>query len=114
MSTQKSILSGLVSAIEADPELGPRWKEIEALEAEVKAATEHVMLEIAYSPVIMREGGTTRDAVEVAYKSADGRYVFDNPYKVVTADELKVMRARYLITRGKEMSPAIDRAFRRK
>jgi len=110
---QHSLARSLDAALRSDPILGPRLQAIDALEAEVAKAVESVDLEIAFSPVIMEPGGTTQDAIEVAYKAADGRYVFDKPLKVVTAEELKLMRARYLITRGKEMEPMMARFLRR-
>ncbi len=105
------LLGGLMAAIRNDPELGPRFREIDKIEAEATSCVDCVDLDIAFSPVLMHEGDAMRDAVEVAYKGADGRYVFDSPFKLVTAEELRVMRARYLVMRGKEMEPAMRRFF---
>ena len=107
----ENALSGLLDVLRNDPHMGPKIKETEEIESAVKDAVDFIELEIAYSPVIMRPGDTTQDAVKVAYKGRDGRYVITEPYKVVTADELKVMRARYLVTRGKEIEPTMDRMF---
>jgi hypothetical protein len=86
-------------------------KEIDAIEAEVASVVEAVDLEVAFSPVLMRPGDSLSDAVEVAYKGENGKYVFTDPFRQVSADDLKVMRARYLIVRGKAMAPALDRFF---
>ena len=101
----------LTDALYNHPEIGPILRAGDALEAEVMAAVPAVDLDIAYSPVLMNRGDTLEDARDVGYKAAGGIYVFKEPFRKVTAEELKVMRARYLIVRGKAMQPHIDRMF---
>lgn len=110
---QSKLAAGLADALRQHPQYGPRIREIEGIEKEVADVIEAVDLDIAFSPVLMNAGDKLENATDVAYKAEDGRYVFDNPYKVVTADELKVMRARFLIMRGKQMDPIIRRAFQK-
>lgn len=102
----------LANALRQHHEFGPKLKEIDAQEKEVADAVQHVDLDIEYTPVCLRAGDTTKDAVPVEYKTGDGRYVIKEPYMLLTADELKVMRARYLIARGREMRPFYDRFFK--
>lgn len=109
-----SIVDGLVAAIKADPEMGPRWNELEEIDKEVQDAVQYVDLDIAFSPVILHEGGTMEDAVKVDYKGEDGRYVISSPFKILKEDEMKVARARYLIMRGKAMQPGIMAFMNRK
>lgn len=98
----ESMLSSLVNAIRNDPEIGPRYKELEELDKEAKEVVEHVDLSIAFSPVLIH-GYSTDDAVTVDYQGADGRYVIKGPpMQIVSAEELKLMRARYLIVNGRE------------
>lgn len=103
------LFARLMTAIHADPQMGPRLREIDAFEAEVKAAVEHVMLDIAFSPVILKCGGSIEDAVEVEYKAEDGRYIIKEPFCMLTEDETKLARARFLIARGKAMAPQMER-----
>lgn len=102
----------LMKAIrESDPELADRMDAIDEMEEEVKDAMQHVMLDIAYSPVILRPGQGTVDAVEISYKAQGGRYVIKDPFTVLSTEEVTEARARYLVTRGKEMAPAMERMF---
>ncbi len=110
---QHDAFSGLLEVLRNDPEIGSRLKETDEIERETARAVECVMLDIAFSPVLPNPGNTLEQAVEVAYKGEDGRYVLEgSPLRVVTEGELKVMRARYLITNGREMqkrSPLLRR-----
>lgn len=103
------ILSGLTEAIRNDPQIGPRFRVIEEIEKQAADAVEFVDLSIAFSPVLLSCSDTTDDAVKVAYKGEDGRYVIKDPFRIVTEDELKLMRSRYLIVNGREKQPFIDR-----
>jgi hypothetical protein len=99
-------MDGLMAAIrESDPELAKRIDELEILEKEIADCVSAVDLDIAFSPVILRPGGSLDEAVEVAYKGEDGRYVITEPFQMVSEEKLKIMRARYLVTRGREMAP---------
>lgn len=111
--TGSKVFASLMESLRSDPELGPRLKEVDEVEAEVAQVLSCVDLDIAFSPVLVAEGDSMDDAVDVAYKGADGRYVIENPFNIVPADQLKIMRARYLVTRGRAMQPQFDRIFRR-
>ncbi len=111
LAPTSSILGGLIKAIQADPELGPRWNELEALDKEVEAAAQHVMLDIAYSPVVM-SGDDINDAIEVDYLGEDGNYHIrtgPSSFEKVPPEKLKLMRARYLILNGRRHQSLIDR-----
>lgn len=115
MSAQTSIFDGLVKAIQSDPELGPRYNELKALDDEVEASAEHVMLEIAFSPVVM-SGDDISAAVKVDYLGQDGKYHIrtgPSSFEKVAPEDLKRMRARYLILNGRRMQPTLDRLFKR-
>lgn len=115
MNAEPSILDSLVKAIRKDPELGPRFQELEKLDAEVEEAAQDVMLDIAYSPVVMR-GDDINDAVEVDYLGQDGKYHIrtgPSSFTKVEPEALKRMRARYLILNGRRHQPMIDRLFKR-
>jgi len=60
-----------------------------------------VDLEIAYSPVIVIVGEGIEEAVE-AVKTKGGKYLVRHPmvHHAVSAEDLKVMRCRYLLARG--------------
>ncbi len=98
------ILNSLQSAIRNDPEFGPRFREIEEIEKEAADAVQFVDLEIACSPVLIGPSTTTEDAVAVGYRAEGGKYVIREPFMVVKEDDLKLMRARYLIVNGREQS----------
>lgn len=89
--------------------------EIERVQAEegiTPELLECVDLDIAFSPVICVRGESTRDAVTVSESNDPNRYLLSHPYYPagwVTKDELKVMRCRFLVTRGNEMEPAMRR-----
>lgn len=77
-----------------------KWETL-AKEGITKDDLDLVMLDINFSPVIALCGESIRDAVEVT-ETIGGKYVvhhglITNP---VAADELKVMRYRYLISRS--------------
>lgn len=97
-----SILDALTKLIEAERG-GPLPKPIED---QVKDCVDMVMLDVGFSPVIERAGST--ETTEVT-KREDGTYaltyrnalVLDAVnYEDVSEVDLKVMRARYLVTRG--------------
>lgn len=64
-----------------------------------------VMLDIAFSPVIAIRGEKESQAVEV-HPTVGGKYLVNHPFVpgAVTADELKVMRLRYLLESKKNQS----------
>jgi hypothetical protein len=109
---KQDALSGLAEALRNHPDLGPRYRELEAFDAEVESAVEHVMLDIAYSPILL-SGDNLDEAVEI-YEATDGRYVVRSTGKVLTVEETKRARARFLCARGKKFQPVIDRMFPRK
>jgi len=61
-----------------------------------KEILEAVDLDIAYSPVLKEDSQFPTD---VNYKTKGGNYYLEGANKPVTAEELKIMRARYLINR---------------
>jgi hypothetical protein len=78
------------------------------IEEQVAACADAVMLDVAFSPVIEKPGST--ETTEVT-KRDDGSYaltyrnalVLDAvAYEPVSEADLKVMRARYLVTRGEK------------
>ncbi len=105
------MMGGFMKALYDDPEHGPRLRERDALEQEVMDAVECVMLDVAFSPVLLQPGDGTVDAVEIAYKAGGGKYVIKEPYRVLSTEETKIARARYLVTKGKEMEPFYKRFF---
>lgn len=97
-----SILDALTKLIEAERG-GPLPKPIEE---QVRDCVDAVMLDVAFSPVIEKAGST--ETTEVTRRE-DGTYaltyrnalVLDSvAYEAVSEADLKVMRARYLVTRG--------------
>lgn len=74
-------------------------------EHEVYTAADMVMLEIAYSPVIPEPFGTT--PCEVQPTMGGDSWIVQMPDGTpfaVSSAELQVMRARYLVTRGRLIS----------
>jgi len=68
---------------------------------------EDVMLDIAYQPVVewpVRDPLRPIPKPRPVLARSDGRYQIDHPedrdFRIVEADELKLMRARYLLLRG--------------
>lgn len=98
---------GLINAIRKDPEIGPAFVALEKFDEEAKKVMEFVDLDIEFSPILLH-GTETKDAVKVDYMSEDGRGVIKEPYRVLSAEELKLARARYLVARDREASPALD------
>lgn len=97
-----TIMDALRKAIE-EQRGGPLPKPIEE---QVKECVDAVMLDVEFSPVIEKAGST--ETTEVT-KREDGSYaltyrnalVLDAvAYEAVSEADLKVMRARYLVTRG--------------
>ena len=82
----------------------------EGISPDVLAAVD---LEIAFSPVIAIRGESIAQAVEVV-PTQGGGYIVRHPLVkyAVDADTLKIMRARFLLARGCEFQPALQR-FRR-
>lgn len=78
------------------------------LEEQVAACTEAVLLDVAFSPVLETPGAT--EPTEVTQRE-DGTYCLtyrnalcpdmEPNYEPVSESDLKVMRARYLVTRGR-------------
>lgn len=62
---------------------------------------ELVDLEMGFSPVIAIKGGTFNDAVNVIQCQNQNKYIVNHPLfkNAVNADELKIMRFRYLKSR---------------
>lgn len=75
-----------------------------SIEAEVRRAVEHVDLDIAYSPVLEKPG--SKQPVEVERTDGGFSLVWRNALtgaalrEPVEVEALRVMRARYLVTRG--------------
>ncbi len=69
-----------------------------------------VELSIAHTPVIPYRGGGMRDAVEAIETEGGGYLLRDCPgiTHAVSADTLKRMRARYLLTKNAIVGPQID------
>lgn len=105
------MLSGLERALRADPEFGPKFAEMDEIDKAVADCIDCVDLDIAFTPVILGAGTSTRDAVEIDYKGENGKYVISSPFKMLTEDEVRKARARFLVVRGREMKPAMDRFF---
>lgn len=101
-----------MKALRADPEFGPKVALMHEINVEVEKCVEHVMLDIAFSPVIFDGGTTQEDAVAVDYKTTDGRYFIRDDgrgkFRTITAAECQKARARYLVIRGREMQPFYD------
>jgi hypothetical protein len=108
------IMNGLEEALRNDPEFGPRLQAIESIDKEVSKCVDFVDLGIAFSPVILDGGCELPDAVDVAYKGADGRYVIREPFRILSEEQMKLARARYLVVRGRAMKPALDLLFGKK
>lgn len=108
MPTSTPVLPDLLDALRSSPEFASRLREIEEVENKVAEITPHVMLDVAFSPVILRVGGTLEEAVEVHYQGTDGKYYIKEPYMAVSADDLKVMRARWLYRRDEARRPQIQ------
>jgi len=106
-----SLISKMENTLRKDPEIGPKLSEMEEIDLEVEACLKHVDLNIASSPVILGCRTSTREAVEISYRGEDGRYVIANPFKMLSEEECKKARARFLVVRGREMRPALDRLF---
>lgn len=111
--SQETFAAGLREAILADPEHGPRFAASEALDKEAAKVVEFVDLDIAFSPVLLFGHTEVSEAVEVAFVGEDGRGVIKEPYRVLTNEELKLARARFLVSREKSMKSAFD-VFRKK
>jgi len=110
-----SPLHGLTEAIRGDPDLGPRLAAFEALDREIDEVLEAVDLDIAFSPVVMH-GYDISNKVEVDYLGQDGKYYIrtgPQTFEKVASEDLKRMRARYLLLHGKAAQPMIDRFLRR-
>ena len=108
-------VDGLLNAIRNDPELGPRFKASEALDEQAKRCVHAVDLDIAFSPVLLDGATHTDEATVVAYRGVDGRGVITSPVlRIMSVEEHKLARARFLVARGNEMQPVMDRLFKRK
>lgn len=101
---QIDLAESLRKAVLADPEMGPRFREIEEIEKEAAAAVKFVDLDVAFSPILLGPSTTTEDAVAVGYRADGGKFVIREPFKVVKESDLKLMRARYLIVNGREQT----------
>lgn len=97
-----SILDAQTKFIEAERG-GPLPKPIEE---QVRGCVDAVMLDVEFSPVIEKAGST--ETTEVTRRE-DGTYALTHrnalvldavAYEAVSEADLKVMRARYLVTRG--------------
>ena len=75
---------------------------------------EAVDLDVAYSPVLAQPFDRYEQAVDVV-PTQGGRYLVRHPTitSSVDADELKVMRLRYLLARDRAMTPVIAPFVRR-
>ena len=110
-----------MSLLEAiNKELERRDPEGVAFEKRVKEAAQHVDLDVAYEPILVRYGDDNPDnGVNIEYKTMGGSYVVPRDGGTITigADELKVMRARYLIANGDrrlaQMPPELRKLFNR-
>lgn len=109
--SSSDMLGSLERALRSDPEFGPKMAEMDEIDREVESCLHCVDLDIAYSPVILGAGTNSRDAVEIDYKGENGKYVISNPFKTLSEDEVRKARARFLVVRGREMKPAMDRLF---
>lgn len=98
-------LNSLLGVLRNDPECGEAFREAEAVEKEVEEYLEFVDLDVMFSPVVMSPGQKLESAVEVSYKSEDGRYVIESPLTIVDPEKLRVMRARFLVLRGQAAPP---------
>jgi len=108
MKPKELIGKGIISLAETlrnHPEYGDAFRESEAVEQEVEDCLDYVDLDVMFSPVVMRPGQKLEDAVEVSYKGEDGRYVIENPLKIVEPNKLRMMRARFLVLRGRSAPP---------
>jgi len=106
---------GLVEALLGDPVLGPGMAELDSLDKEIDEVLDAVDLDIEFSPVVMH-GDDISDKVEVDYLGQDGKYYIrtgPQTFEKVAPEDLKRMRARYLLLRGKAAQPMIDRFLRR-
>lgn len=106
------MLKGLTEALRNDPQLGPEFRAMEEIDEEAKRVLEFVELSVAFSPILI-SGDSTMDAVKVDYKGTNGKYVIREPFRMLTEDEVRLARARYLIVNGREQQPVIDRMFRK-
>jgi len=72
--------------------------DLRAEEGMTQALIDFVDLDVAYSPVLAIRGEDEEQAVEVI-KTMGGKYIVRHPVfpQTVTAEELKVMRLRYLL-----------------
>ncbi len=105
------ITKSLEQALRADPEFGPILKVSDEIEGQVKEVVEFVDLTIAFSPVLPPGANSTDREIIVDYVGTDGRGVVKDPYQIIPAEQLKEMRARWLVVNGREKQPAIDRMF---
>lgn len=112
--TKKSALDSFVEAIRNSEEFGPSFKASEALEEQAKKCVFAVDLEIAFSPVLLPGCHKTEQSVEVDYRGEDGRGLIREPYTLLSEDEHKLARARFLCARGNELQPAINKFLVRK
>lgn len=88
--------------IQDDPVIGPKLKLLEEIERDVDGCVDFVDLKIAFSPVLLKPATSTLNAVEIDYKAQGEKYVIRNPYKVLTEDQVKRARARFLVVQMKE------------
>lgn len=68
------------------------------------ALLDQVMLDIAHSPVVALPGETA-DAAVKAHKTRGDKYLVEHPFvpAPVTAEELKVMRLRYILLNSRRI-----------
>lgn len=109
MKKENKFLESLLKALRTDTEIGPRFIESETIEQEARSCVHAVDLDIAFTPILLPGCTKTEEASHVAYRSENGGGVIKEPYRVLTEDELKLARACFLVARGKEMQPYMDR-----
>jgi 5'-3' exonuclease len=82
----------------------------------VEEAAESVMLDVAYSPVIVTRGPNEWPCECVLLENGDYRVYYDNVTLELKPREVRVMRARYLLRRGElyRMLPHMDPEVRRR